>query len=401
MEPRLDAWGVYVHVPFCPRRCTYCDFAIAVGKSAEERERYVQAVLREWQTEQLPAGEPLAVYLGGGTPSMLSPAQVEQILQAIRLRSGGVGVEVTLEVNPETVDLERLRGFRRAGVTRISIGAQAMQDHHLAAMHRGHRAADVALTVTWARAAGFDSISVDAIYGWPGQTLGEWQETVRGIVAINPDHLSLYQLQVEPETALSRMMKAQIFQPVDLDLTADMADWAESYLIAEGYDRYEISSYARPGHSGQLNRLYWTMNTYVAVGMGAHSFNGTRRWWNVRAFPEYLARISAGHDPEDGAESLPREAQMREYAWLGLRTVQGFSRSRFYDRFGQDPLEAFLPVWLNLNQNGLLAWNSDRIWLQPRGLDLANQVMAALIDAAVMPPVSPLASSLRRANLER
>ena len=380
-EADLGAWGVYVHVPFCPRRCTYCDFAVVVGKRPSDELAYVDALVREWQSRILPQGEPHAVYLGGGTPSKLSAPMVERILGAICQRTGGLGTEVTLEVNPETVDQERLQAFRQAGVTRLSIGAQALQDHHLRAMHRGHRAQDIGRTVDWAKSAGFASISLDAIYGWPGQRFDEWQATIQGLIRLEPDHLSLYQLQIEPHTALYRKVRSGEMLPVESDLVADMSDWAGDELSRFGYDRYEISSYAHPGHEGRMNRLYWTMNPYVGIGMAAHSFDGTRRWWNVPHFGEYIERTALHQDPRADGEALQRLDLMREYSWLGLRTVEGFSRDRFQRRFGEDALTVFRPVWEQLQRQGLVQWDAERIRLSARGLDLANQVMAALIDA--------------------
>lgn len=380
-EPGLEQWGVYVHVPFCPSRCSYCDFAVVIGKTADDAERYVAALIAEWEGETLPPGKPHAVYFGGGTPSMLTPTQIGRILEAIEHRAGGVGAEVTLEVNPEVVDRDRLQGFRQVGVTRLSIGAQALQDRHLLAMNRGHRAADVAPVVEWAQSLGYSSISLDAIYGWPGQSLADWQATIAGLVSLAPDHLSLYQLQVEAHTALEKAIRSGRMAPSDVDLVADMADWAAAELDRAGYLRYEISSYAQPGHEGRLNRLYWTMNPYVAVGLGAHAFDGVRRWWNVRGFGEYLNRMSAGEDPQAGEERLTALNLMREYCWLGLRTVVGFTRARFHQRFGCDPRDLFDAAWSQLEAKGLVVTDRDHIRLTARGLDLANYVMATLIDA--------------------
>lgn len=386
-EPPPEAWGVYVHLPFCPRRCSYCDFPIVVGRSAEERRRYVDGLLREWAGEALPAGNPVSVYLGGGTPSMVSPEDIGRILEGVAARAGSVGAEVTLESNPGTIDSASLAGFRAAGVNRMSLGAQALQDHHLRAINRNHSAAEVGEAVRLARRAGIRGISLDAIYGLPGQTLDEWDRTLEGLLELEPEHLSLYQLEIEPATRMGREVRwGRIELPLE-DLVADMADLAYDRLARAGLERYEVSSFARPGAESRHNMLYWTFNAYVGVGMGAHAFDGRKRWGNVRAYPAYLKRVEAGADPVDQTEILSRREAMREYAWLGLRTRAGFSRARYRARFGADPVAVFQPVWTRLQDAGLVAVELDRVRLTARGCDLYNRVMAELVDAEPAAPV--------------
>lgn len=386
-EPPLTDWGVYVHLPFCPRRCSYCDFPIVVGRSAGDQGRYVDAVLKEWAGEALPVGAPVSVYLGGGTPSLLPPAAVGRILEAIAARTGSVGSEVTLEANPGTVSAWSLTEYRAAGVNRLSIGAEALQDRHLRAMNRNHTAAEVREAAGFARAAGIGRVSLDAIYGLPGQSMAEWQETLDGLIALEPEHLSLYQLEVEPTTRLGREIAwGRVALPAE-DAVADMADYACERLSRAGLARYEVSSFARPGAESRHNMLYWTFNRYVAVGLGAHAFDGRRRWGNVRALPVYLARVEAGGDPADHVETLSREEAMREYAWLGLRAIAGFSRARFRSRFGVDPVEVFASAWARLEETGLVLCDPFRIRLTARGADLYTRVMAELVDAPPAPGV--------------
>ncbi len=380
-EPALEAWGVYIHIPFCPVRCTYCDFPTVLVRDEEVTTAYVDAVIREWSGERIPHRPPLAVYLGGGTPSLLGPDAVDRLLGAIRQRTGSVGAEVTLEANPGTVDQDDLNGFRQAGITRLSIGVQALQDRLLREMNRGHGVDAVLETLAAAKRVGFPTVSMDAIYGWPGQTWRQWQETVEELIRLEPDHVSLYQLQVEPGTQLYRKIRRHELAPPNFDEAADMADWASRRLTQAGLARYEISSFARPGRHGRMNQLYWTLNPYVGLGMAAHAFDGRRRWWNARSLHGYLNRVRAGRDPVAGSEELNRPALMREYCWLGLRQVSGLTRQRFGQRFGADALAVFHRVWEELRQDGLITWDAERIALTARGLDLANLVMGRLIGA--------------------
>ncbi len=382
-EPALEAWGVYIHIPFCPVRCTYCDFPTVLVRDQEVTTTYVNALIGEWWSEDIPPHPPLAVYLGGGTPSLLRPEAVERLLGAIEQRTGSLGAEVTLEANPDTVNGDTLAGFRQAGVTRLSIGVQALQDDLLREMNRGHGVDIVLQTMAAAKQAGFSAISLDAIYGWPGQTGRQWQETVEQMVRLDPDHLSLYQLQLEPGTQVYQKIRRHQLATPDPDETADMADWANQRLTEAGMTRYEISSYARPNCQGRMNQLYWTLNPYVGLGMAAHSFDGRRRWWNARSLPSYLSRVHADRDPVAESEDLGPPALMREYCWLGLRQVSGFTRRRFGRRFGVDPLSVFHHVWEELRRDGLITWDAERIALTARGLDLANRVMGRLVDAPV------------------
>lgn len=377
-----ERFGIYVHIPFCPARCSYCDFPIAIRPDDEQHQAYTAAVILEWEGENLPPGKPVSLYFGGGTPSMLAPERIGAIIRAITERcSLDEGAEITLEANPGTVDRSRLKAFRGAGVNRLSIGAQAWQNRHLAAIGRTHRPEDITAAVRDARTAGFDNLSLDAIYGLPGQTLAQWEETLSALLAFEPEHLSLYQLQVEAGTPLFTAVHRGDLQLPDPDRTADMADMAQVRLERAGLERYEISNFARPGYASRHNQLYWSLDPYVAVGMGAHSYRPGRRWWNVGALSLYLHRVQSGVDPMLGEEALDAAAEMREMLWLGLRRTAGVSRKRFGLRFGSDPIRVFGPVFARLEDAGLVTVSPETIRLSPRGRDLANRVAMELVDA--------------------
>ena len=375
-------WGLYVHIPFCQARCTYCDFNTITGMGESDHVRYVEALVREWSREEIPGGPMVSIFFGGGTPSLVHPQLLAQVIQAVGERVYvPPDAEITVETNPGTVTDAKLRILREAGVNRLSIGAQARQNSHLVALNRIHDVAAIDDTVRMAREAGFTNISLDAIYGLPGQTLAEWQETVEGLLALRPQHLSLYALIVEPGTPLKQQLdRGAIRLPHD-DVTAEMADWAAQRLTDGGLMPYEISNYAIPGYESRHNRLYWQLEPYLALGAGAHAYVEGRRWWNVRGVRRYMEMVEQERDPTDSEEQLSREEEMREYLWLGLRQRRGVDRDEFRARFGHDPVLLFQAVLAALRVQDLLTVSPAAIQLTRRGWDVANVVARALVDA--------------------
>ncbi len=383
-------WGLYVHIPFCQARCTYCDFNTVTGMGEDMHERDVKALIQELAEERLPDGSLASIYFGGGTPSLVDADLLGAVIDQVRLKTAlAPRTEITVETNPGTVTAEKLSRWAQAGVNRLSIGAQALQNHHLSALNRIHDAGAIQDTVSLARNHGFSNISLDAIYGIPGQTLTEWQATVTGLLALSPDHLSLYALMVEEGTPLQKSLERGEQRLPLGDLVADMADWAEKALTDQGLMPYEISNYARPGFASRHNQLYWKLLPYLALGAGAHAYHPGRRWWNVRGVRRYMEMVEHGQDPVDGEEILTAAEEMREYLWLGLRQWVGVSVPAFSERFGCHPKEAFGPVWLSLGNMGLVAWHDSRIILTERGRDMANVVARALVDAPLALSVSP------------
>jgi oxygen-independent coproporphyrinogen-3 oxidase len=380
----VTGFGVYVHWPFCPTRCTYCDFAAMVDRGRVAADRYGRAVLQELDRVPLPDGPVRSVFFGGGTPSLAPPAFVVGVLEALsRRRTIAAGVEITLEANPGTVDLRRARAWRRAGVTRLSLGVQAAQDHHLAALRRDHTLRDAEAAMAAARAAGFDNLNCDLIYGLPGQSLSDWEATLGWVARWTPEHVSVYQLEIEPGTRLWRSVRRGEVVVPDPDQTADLAAAAEVRLTALGYRRYEISNWARPGRESVHNRLYWTLVPYVGLGAGAHSFDGRTRRWNVRGVLAYLRRVEAGCSPEAGREDLDAGRLAGEFVWLGLRQVEGVRLDVFRTRFGRPLEQAFPGVVERLSRLGLLESDGVRLRLSPRGFDVYNRVAQEFLQAAV------------------
>jgi len=367
-----DAYGVYVHVPFCSVRCDYCDFATWADR-AHLIDAYVEAVVTDLERQRL-AGAPVAstVFLGGGTPSLLDGPQVARVLDAIPRIPGA---EVTVECNPDAVDAERLAAYRAAGVDRLSFGVQSMSAHVLRALGRTHDPANVARAVDLARAAGFARLNLDLITGTPGETLEDWRRTLEGALALEPEHVSVYALTVEPGTPLGRRVASGAAPDVDEDAQADAYLLADAALTAAGYEWYEISNWARPGEECRHNLGYWLGGEWGAAGCAAHGFRAGRRWWNVRTPERYLERIAAGADPASGDEALGPDAAAEEAFGLGLRT-----------RFGVRVDPRADGALADLVAGDLVRRSGDRIVLTPRGRLVASDVTARLVLAGAVGP---------------
>ena len=326
MPPR----HVYVHVPFCARRCSYCDFAIAVRRDVPVDE-YLRAVRAELSirfpgTERWTAD---TLYLGGGTPSRLGGEGVARLLDLLRERiSLADDAEVTIEANPEDVDVEAVRRWRAAGVNRMSLGSQSFDDRVLAWMHRVHSAGRIAESVEAARAGGIDNLSLDLIFALPAALERDWERDVAGALALAPDHLSLYGLTIEPHTPLGRWRdRGTVEEAGEEGYEAEYLH-AHEALAAAGLEHYEVSNFGRPGRHSRHNRSYWRGVSYAGIGPGAHEFRapgdaGARRRWNVGAYAAWAKALGEGRDPVAGSELLTPANRAAEEVYLGLRTADG------------------------------------------------------------------------------
>ena len=319
---------LYIHVPFCARRCSYCDFAIAVRKAVPSSE-YQQVLLQEWALRQQHPGweaspKVATVYFGGGTPSLLAPAALEAILGSIhRDRAVDADAEITLEANPDDVTAESAEDWRALGINRVSLGSQSFDDAVLAWMHRTHSAAQVPAAVDLLRAAGISNVSLDLIFALPEHLERNWDDDLARAMTLEPAHLSLYGLTFEPHTALDRWrLRGEASPPPD-------ERYAEEYLAAveafagHGFEHYEVSNAARPGFRSRHNSAYWERRPFLGFGPAAHGSVGRRREWNEREWEAYRRRVSAGEDPVAGGEDLDDDALALEERYLGLRTDRG------------------------------------------------------------------------------
>ena len=399
IQQLLATASLYLHIPFCHTRCHYCDFNTYAG-ILPLREPYVRALLREIALAGAMARDDdgalrrsRTIFFGGGTPSLLSVAQIERLLNACRAHFAvDSDAEITLEANPGTLSREQLVGLRAAGVNRLSMGAQSFDAQLLQTLGRIHTPEEITQAVQYAREAGFRSINVDFMFGLPGQTMRHWQETLEQAVALRPEHLSLYSLIIEEGTPFHSWVDEGRITPGDEDLCADMYEYADDFLRAAGYENYEISNWALPGHQCRHNLTYWHNLPYIGMGAGAYSSFGGRRFADVRDPQEYIRILKTGRIPEDEeqTELVGRAQEMSETAFLALRTAQGLHLPTFEQRFGE-PFANFVGDRLShVAEAGLLEWENDgndkdgkdnEGWLRlsQRGRLLGNEVFLRLL----------------------
>jgi putative oxygen-independent coproporphyrinogen III oxidase len=322
---------LYFHVPFCARRCSYCDFAIAVRREVPSR-AYVETVLREWaawleQPVWGPAPLVETIYFGGGTPSRLEPAAIGSLLDRIRVdRTVTAGAEITLEANPDDVTRSAVAEWLAAGVTRLSLGAQSFSAEALRWMHRTHDPLAISRAVEAARAAGLTNLSLDLIFALPESVERSWEDDLDQALALRPEHVSLYGLTTEPGTPLARWTAGGRVGPTDEVRYAGEYLLAHERLEAAGFEHYEVSNAARPGCRARHNGGYWTRAPYIGVGPSAHSGFGDRRQWNLREWVAYERAVRAGVGWIAGSEALDPDAVRLEQVYLGLRTAEGVPR---------------------------------------------------------------------------
>jgi oxygen-independent coproporphyrinogen-3 oxidase len=390
--PVAPGHHLYVHVPFCRLVCAYCDF-VTVGGRADAIPRYVAALHKELALRP-PSGELRTIYFGGGTPSLLPADDVAGLVGAAS-PWGRQPDEVTLEANPSGREAPDWRALRLAGVTRISLGAQSLRDAELRTLARGHTGAEVHAAYAAARAAGFDNISLDMIYGIPGQSQGDWSVGLRMVLALGPEHISLYALQLAmapdewaaPPRPGALRWRRRVAAQQDEGLAADQYALAEELLGRAGFMHYELSSWARPGFESRHNNAYWARRPYTGIGAGAHSYDGAaRRSWNARDLDGYLAAVEAGHRPEAGSEALSEPDRAFEAIALGLRRVDGLSRGAFATEFGTDPAVRFAEGVAAATAAGLLELpDNDAMRLTARGRLLASEALIGFVPARAAP----------------
>jgi len=381
-----EPFALYLHVPYCRHICPYCDFNVqAAARPPETRytaglaaELTAYAAREPWRGRRVKT-----IYLGGGTPSLFSSVAIGEILATVARRFEVVGgAEITLEANPGTLSDVTLAGYRAAGVNRLSLGAQSFHPHHLRTLGRDHSPDDVVAAVEAARAGGFDNLSLDLIFGVPGETLADWDSDLARAIALAPRHVSTYALTFEPGTPFHTWRAHGRLLPVDEDLEASMADLASERLGSVGYERYEISSYARPGFAARHNLSYWDGSDYLGLGAGAHSFSQQPspgvRWTNERSPERYLAGVETSGTAPASVEHLSQATARAEFCFTGLRQTAGIDVASFRQRFGTELAAAF-PHVLGLIDDGLLDLTAGRLHLTQRGLAFADTVSATFV----------------------
>jgi putative oxygen-independent coproporphyrinogen III oxidase len=383
--------GVYIQVPFCQTKCTYCNFHTGVVR-AEKYAPYAEAVEREIrdhrelyaaqgiETESLAAELADTVYFGGGTPSLLDPSLLKNILSAIRASFSNHLKEVTLEADPETVTREKAEAWAASGINRVSFGVQSFSDVELKASGRMHRREDIYQAVPILRAAGIQNLSFDLIVGLPHQTPESWRNSLDELIALDPEHVSIYLLEVDEGSRLGRELISLGTKysapavPSD-DQMADSYDLAQEHLSAAGYEHYEISNWAKPGYASRHNLKYWRREPYLGFGAGAHSFSGTTRWANAHDAAQYVASIEAGRLPAEQIETVTQEQAGEEEIFLGLRQLAGID----LDRLSRQSAEALRPKLTSLESAGLIERDGNIVRLAPKKLSISNEVFVELL----------------------
>jgi oxygen-independent coproporphyrinogen-3 oxidase len=346
----------------------------------------VDALLAELAIRDAP-GELETIYFGGGTPSLLPAESVARVVEAAAERWGCRAAEISLEANPSSREAPDWTGLREAGVNRISLGLQSLRDAELVSLARGHSAAEGRASYAAARNADFRNVSIDLIYGIPGQSLSDWREGLRAALDLEPEHLSLYALQLvlepdewaaPPRPGALRWRRSLAARQED-DVAADQYQLAEQVLGDAGYGHYELSSWGRPGFESQHNAAYWMRRPYTGIGAGAHSYEGACRSWNERDLDRYLARAEAGERPLAGGEALDDPIRAFEAIALGLRQIKGISRSAFETEFGEDPAGRYTAAIEETMRAGLVELTSETLRLTARGRLLANEALLAFL----------------------
>lgn len=381
--------GIYIHIPFCVKKCPYCDFTSFTPETLPEDD-YIKALKREMDVRRKADVEEEVkvetVYLGGGTPSLLSPNSVKNLLIAISKEFTLKEPEITIEVNPGTVDLDKLKGFRDAGVNRLSLGIQSLNDRLLSVLGRIHNRKEALNAYESARKAGFDNIGIDLIYSVPGESLPEWEGDLREAISLRPEHISAYNLTIEEETHFFHQQEKGILALPKEEEQVAMFLETERILEGAGYEHYEVSNYALPGFRSRHNQIYWKGGEYIGLGVSAHSYisgrwsvvsgqaNCGRRAANTSNLAEYFRLIGEKGNAVVEEEVLTKEKAMGETVFLGLRMMEGIDLSYFKDRFGIGIEEAYPKAIKELAGEGFLKSEEGHLRLTKKGVLFLNEV---------------------------
>jgi oxygen-independent coproporphyrinogen-3 oxidase len=376
----MTAAGLYVHIPFCSSRCSYCDFATGLYQG-ELAEAYVHALITEIKSSRFHDEHADTIYFGGGTPSLLTPSQLDRILASLHDHFAiDPPTEITLEINPGSVNEEKLRDFRSLGINRASFGAQTFDDKELAKLGRSHSVADTLKTFADLRRAGFDTVSFDLIAGLPGQTLAGWQRNIKQALDLRPEHLSFYLLEVHQGTPLAEHIRRGIQPEPDDDLAGVMYQWMLEQASQSGYEHYEISNLCQPGFDSRHNVKYWTAAPYYGFGCSAHSYDGRAlRWSNHRDVLKYVETTESGVSPVVEEQQLSQTDVRAEALFLGMRLMRGIDLRRYRESFGVDLRDEHGDDLDRFCKAGLLEFDGDLIRLTRNGALLSNEVFAAFV----------------------
>jgi oxygen-independent coproporphyrinogen-3 oxidase len=378
-EPNTGHAGIYIHIPFCVKKCPYCNFYSITDHSLLKE--FINALTLEMAMYSEVALLFDTIYIGGGTPSVLGSAEIDRIIEkAFSLFQITSDPEITIEVNPGTLTLESLKSFRQSGVNRINIGIQSFQESNLKFLGRIHSAEEGETAVKWARKAGFTNIGLDLISGIPGQTDKSWISDLETVLQFEPEHLSCYMLTYESGTRMHKDLKSGKFSSLPESLAVSLFGSTGDFLESNGYIHYEISNFARSEEKKSRHNIkYWSYIPYIGFGPSAHSFYGTRRSWNRHNVPDYIKKIESGTPPVEGKEILTREQQIIETIFLGLRQKCGIDIGFFNEKFNVKFEAIFSETITDLSKKDLIVICDDKCALTKKGMVLLDSICAEFV----------------------
>ena len=373
---KMDNIGLYIHIPFCRQKCLYCDFPSFAGKEGM-MQAYVDALTAEIKSrrKEYPKKKVVSVFFGGGTPTALEIPMLEQLMQAVWENWDiAEDAEITTEANPGTLDRKMVNALKKMGFNRLSMGVQAWQNRLLKELGRIHTIEGFLENYQAVREAGFENVNVDLMFALPHQTMADWQETVKNITALRPEHISAYSLIIEEGTPFFDRYEKGLLEPASEELDREMYHWAVDYLAEMGYEQYEISNFAKKGRQSRHNRIYWQAEEYLGMGLGSHSYMEGTRFHNRYDLQGYIAAKGDVSLSKEEVEVITETDALAEFMFLGLRLTEGVSFDRFRTRFGRELYEIYGTQVRELTDVGLLAEDATGIRLTRRGIDVSNVV---------------------------
>lgn len=366
--------GIYVHIPFCKRKCYYCDFVSYSNKDSKIQE-YIDAVKKEIEAQKI-RSEITTVYIGGGTPSYIDSKYIGEIMEEIGKKNLSKDAESTIEVNPGTVTIEKLKDYKNCGINRLSIGLQSSQNKLLEQIGRIHNFEQFLETYQMARTVGFENINIDLMLGLPNQRIKDLKESIERIIELKPEHISVYSLIIEDGTPIANKIERRELELPSEELERNMYWYVKNTLELNGYKHYEISNFARSGYESKHNMNCWKQKEYIGVGVAAHSYRDITRYSNTEILEEYIRNVNTENFERNRIihEIQKEDDTKREYMILGLRQIDGVKVSEFKIKFGDNPIYLFRNELKKLSDENLIVIDDDNIRLTNKGIDLANLV---------------------------
>ena len=366
--------GIYVHIPFCKRKCDYCDFISYSNKDSKIQE-YIEAVKKEIELQKIKS-EITTIYVGGGTPSYIESKYIKEIIEEIKNKNVSNDAEITIEINPGTVTLEKLRDYKECGINRLSIGLQTTQNNLLKQIGRIHDFEQFVETYKMARKEGFKNINIDLMLGLPNQRIKDLKDSLEKVIELQPEHISVYSLIIEEGTPICNKIEKGDLELPEEDLERNMYWYVKNTLELNGYKHYEISNFARNGYESKHNLNCWNQKEYIGIGLAAHSYRDITRYSNTEQMGEYIRNVKNQNLERNRIiHEIQKEDDIKkEYMILGLRQIDGIKISEFKEKFGDNPIYLFRNELKKLSDENLINIDEDNIKLTNKGIDFANLV---------------------------